>query len=244
MRWPLRFAHGRQLLAGLAGLLILAAVAFGAIYLVLFRGSAPRPLALPSASPSSLATSPASPQSGQIAGTWNVAPGSVAGYRVREQLASLAAPSDAVGRTSSVTGTLTLEQSANGNTVTAASFTVDVSTLSSDSARRDQRIHQMGLQSDLYPTATFTLTGPIALPALVAGGQPVRVSAGGELTIHGTTKGVSIPIEVQLSGSQIQAVGSVSFPFSAFNMVPPSIGGFVSVQDSATVEFSLMLQRP
>ena len=35
--------------------------------------------------------------------------GSEAGYRVREQLANLPAESDAVGRTSDVTGSITLE---------------------------------------------------------------------------------------------------------------------------------------
>jgi hypothetical protein len=69
MRWMLRFANGRQILAGLAGLLILAAVAFGVTYLVLFRGSSPPPLALSSSSPTNLATSPASPKAGQLAGS-------------------------------------------------------------------------------------------------------------------------------------------------------------------------------
>jgi polyisoprenoid-binding protein YceI len=243
MRWLSRFSRGRQVVLGVAALVALAALAFGVTYLVLFRGSVTRPLALPSSSPTATATASATPQSVQMAGTWNVATGSIAGYRVREQLASLPAPSDAVGRTSSVTGTMTLAPSANGNTLTAASFTVDVRTLTSDESRRDQRIHQMGLQSDRYPTASFNLTGPIALPTLADGGQPLRVSASGDLTIHGTTKAVTIPVDVQLRGAQVQAVGSLTFPFSAFNMVPPSIGGFVSVQDNATLEFSLVFQR-
>jgi polyisoprenoid-binding protein YceI len=232
--------RGSKLVVGLAGLLVLAALAFGAIYLAQFRGRAPAPLTLSSSSPT---TSPASPKSSQMAGTWSVAQGSAAGYRVREQLASLPAESEAVGRTSSVTGTLTLAPAAKGNTVTATAFTVDVGTLTSDKPRRDQRIHDLGLESNRYPTATFTLAGPIALPTLKEGGQPVRVSASGDLTIHGTTKAVTIPIDVQLLGPQIQAVGSLSFPFGFFNMVPPNIGGFVSVQDNVTMEFSLFFQR-
>jgi polyisoprenoid-binding protein YceI len=162
---------------------------------------------------------------------------------VREQLASLSAESDAVGRTSSVTGTLTLAPAANEHTVTAAAFTVDVSTLTSDQPRRDQRVHDLGLESNRYPTATFTLASLIALPTLAVGGPPVRVSASGDLTIHGTTKAVTIPIDIQLLGPQIQAVGSLSFPFGLFNMVPPNIGGFVSVQGNVTMEFSLFFQR-
>jgi polyisoprenoid-binding protein YceI len=197
---------------------------------------------LSSPRPSSSASTDASPATAG-AGTWTVASGSQAGYRVREQLASLPAPSDAVGRTTAITGSFTLTQAASGYSVTAASFTVDVSKLTSDRAQRDQRIHRQGLESDRYPTATFQLTSPIALPAEATSGQTVHVSATGALTIHGVTKTVTIPIDALLSGSQIQLVGSISFPFSDFGMTPPSIGGFVSVQNTATMEFKLLLTR-
>jgi len=54
---------------------------------------------------------------------------------------------------------------------------------------------------------------------------------------------VTIPIDARLTGSKIELVGSISFPFSEFGMTPPSIGGFVSVQKNATMEFQLLLTR-
>src|SRR6266851_1836653 len=236
----MRMSPLTRVIVGLGALVVMGALAFGGVYWLLLGGSSPRQLTIQAASTGSPATTAsASP----VVGTWTVGTGSVAGYRVREQLAGLAAPTDAAGRTSSITGSFTLAQSAAGYTVTAATFTVDVFTLTSDRAMRDRRIHQMGLESDRYPTATFKLTNPIVLPATAATGQTVHVSATGDLTIHGTTKSVTIPMDAQLTGSQIQVVGSLTFPFSEFNMVPPSIGGFVSVQDNATMEFSLLLQK-
>jgi polyisoprenoid-binding protein YceI len=222
--------------------LVLGAVGVGLLYLVVFAGSSPQKLALssPAASSSASTNTPASTAG---AGTWTVASGSQAGYRVREQLASLPAPSDAVGRTSAITGSLTLTQSAGSYAVTAASFSVNVSTLTSDKAQRDQRIHRQGLESDRYPKATFQLSSPIVLPAGAASGQTIHAGATGALTIHGVTKTVTIPIDALLSGSQIQLVGSISFPFSDFGMIPPSIGGFVSVQNTATMEFKLLLTQ-
>jgi polyisoprenoid-binding protein YceI len=236
-------SNRRTLIAALVGGgLVLGAAAVGLAYFVVFAGSSPQKLALSTPTPStSAAISPSA--AAAAAGTWSVTSGSQAGYRVREQLASLAAPSDAVGRTSAVTGALTLTQSASGYTLAAASISVDVSTLTSDRAQRDQRIHNQGLESNRYPTATFKLTSPIALPAEAATGQTIHVSATGDLTIHGVTKTVTIPIDALLSGAQIQLVGSVSFPFSDFGMTPPSIGGFVSVQNTATMEFKLLLNR-
>jgi polyisoprenoid-binding protein YceI len=222
---------------GAAAGLIIAALAV--LFLVVLPTSAPQKLAI--SATSSASSSPVA--SGQAAGSWTIAKNSVAGYRVREQLAFVGAPSDAVGRTSSITGNMSLAQTATGYTVSAANFTVDVSTLTSDRTMRDQRIHSIGLQSDRYPTATFKLTSPITLPATASNGQVVQESAIGDLTIHGSTQSVTIPLQAKLSDSQIEVAGSISFPFSQFGMTPPSIGGFVSVQNNATMEFQLFFQR-
>jgi polyisoprenoid-binding protein YceI len=224
------------------GGLLLGVAGVGIVYFVIFPSSSPQKLALSSPTPTASASASGSASTAG-AGTWTVSSGSQAGYRVREQLASLPAPSDAVGRTSAVTGTLTLAQAASGYSVTAADFTVDVSKLLSDQSRRDQRIHSQGLQSDRYPTATFKLTAPIALTTDAASGQAVRVSATGDLTVHGVTKSVTIPIDARLTGSKIELVGSITFPFSEFGMTPPSVGGFVTVQNNATMEFQLLLAQ-
>jgi len=219
----------------------LGAAAVGVTYFVVFAGSSPQKLALSSPTPTASGSPRATASAGAGAGTWTVTSGSVAGYRVREQLASLPAPSDAVGRTSSITGSVTITQSGSSDTVAAASLTVNVNTLTSDRSMRDQRLHQMGLESDRYPTASFVLTTPIALPTGATSGQVVNVSATGQLTIHGVTKTVTIPIQARLSGSQVELAGSITFPFSEFGMTPPSIGGFVTVQDNATMEFDIKL---
>src|SRR3982075_1082585 len=160
----------RTLIAAIVGgALVLGAAGPRLMYFVVFAGSSPQKLALSSPAPSS--SSSTSPDASAGAGTWTVGSGSQAGYRVREKLASLSAPSDAVGRTTAVTGTLTLSQAASGFSVAAANFTVDVSKLTSDQSRRDQRIHSQGLESDRYPTATFKLTSPIALAADAGTGQ-------------------------------------------------------------------------
>ena len=162
---------------------------------------------------------------------------------MREQLGFLPAPSDAVGRTSDVTGTVTITGTSGALSVPAANLTVDVSTLTSDRPMRDQRIHVDGLQSDTYPRATFQLTQPISLPANATGGGTITVQATGKLTIHGTTQTVTIPLTARLSANKIEVAGSITFPFERFGMTPPSIAGLVSVQDSATMEFDIKLRR-
>src|SRR5437588_9362860 len=199
-------SNRRTLIASIvAGVLILGAAGLGILYLVVFAGSSPQKLTLSSPGPSTSASTSADASAG--AGTWTVGSGSQAGYRVREKLASLSAPSDAVGRTTAVTGTLTLAQESSGYSVTAANFSVDVSKLSSDQSRRDQRIHSQGLESDRYPTATFRSTSPIALAADAGRRQTIHLPPTGALTIHGVTKSVTIPMDSQLTGANIERVG-------------------------------------
>jgi polyisoprenoid-binding protein YceI len=120
---------------------------------------------------------------------------------------------------------------------------IDVYTLKSNESLRDQHIHTIGLQSASYPKATFVLSTPLALPASALSGRVVDVSVTGVLTLHGTSRRVNIPLQIRLSSSRIQGVGSLTFPWGQFNMAAPSVGGFVSVTDRATMEFDLVLRR-
>jgi len=178
-----------------------------------------------------------------MAGHWQVAAGSLAGYRVREKLAFLPAQSDAVGRTSQITGGATLAASGGTVSVGAASLSKAVNTLKSDKSMRDEKIHSIGLESDRYPTATFTLATPISVPLADLRGRVAHVSGTGVFDIHGTSRRETVPLEMSLSGSTLQVVGSLTFPWSAFNMTAPSLGGFVNVTEHATMEFNLHLQR-
>ena len=128
------------------------------------RGDATAPLTLPSASPAAsdaaaatdvpattddagASTAPA-PADGELAGSWTVVADSVAGYRVREQLAGFDAETDAVGRTSDVSGSITLAEAGDGLSLTEGSITVDTTTIASDEDRRDNRMRTEGLQMD------------------------------------------------------------------------------------------------
>jgi hypothetical protein len=221
-----------------ASLVLVVVAALALVYFLLFPTSSPKPFSLASAT----AATPVSSGT-RLTGRWTVASGSVAGYRVREKLGFLPAQSDAVGRTSAITGKATVTETTGAVTVSAASFTVAVNTLKSDRSMRDQRIHTIGLQSDQYPTATFKLSTPVTLPASALTGHVVHVSATGVFNIHGTSKRETVPLQMSLSDSAIQAVGSLTFPWSEFNMTAPSVGGFVNVTNKATMEFDLHLQR-
>jgi polyisoprenoid-binding protein YceI len=206
------------------------------IFALVTGGDAPPPVALPSATPPSGAASGAAAPAGDPDGAWTVdASSSFVGYRVREQLATLPAPSDAVGRTSAVTGTLTID----GLRITSVEVTADLTQLRSDESRRDDRIRSSGLETDAFPEASFVLTEPIAFDAEPADGETVEATATGDLTLHGVTRSVQIPIQARRTGDTIEVVGSLEIDFADHDIVAPNFGGFVTVEDHGTIELQL-----
>jgi polyisoprenoid-binding protein YceI len=180
---------------------------------------------------------------GDVAGTWTVSSGE-AGYRVREQLANLPAESDAVGRTTDVTGSITVEADGDATSLTAATIEVDTTTIASDEDRRDNRLRSEGLQTDQFPTATFTLTQPVEVPATAIAGTASDVTLVGDLTLHGVTKSVEIPAQAQLVNGTVSVAGSVSFPLADFDITAPNVGGFIiSIADTGALEFSVSFAK-
>ena len=95
-----------------------------------------------------------------------------------------------------------------------------------------------GLQTDQFPTASFTLTQPVDVPAAALEGTATDVTLVGDLTLHGVTKSVEIPAQARLADGQIQVQGSITFPLSDYAIEAPNIGGFIlSIADEGTLEF-------
>ncbi len=244
---------------------VLAAAAAGAWYLFL-RPPAPAEVALaavptaaptddPTEAPASEAPAPAESAapaaSAAVAvgldGTWTVDPsvgsfddfsGSFVGYRVTEELVGIGT-STAVGRTPDVTGSLTLA----GTTITDASFEADLTTLQSDSGMRDGQLGRQGLETDTYPTATFVLAEPIELDAAPAEGATIEATAVGDLTLHGVTKRVEIPLEARLANGVVTVVGSLPVAFGDYGMTAPESMRVLSIDENGTMEFQLQFTQ-
>jgi polyisoprenoid-binding protein YceI len=234
---PGRTLHvsGLLVVAVVAAIVVVGAAAYGGWYLFL-RPAGPAGINLGGLQ------LPASSAVGNLDGTWTVDPsigsgatGSFVGYRVQEQLASIGA-NTAVGRTSAVSGTFTLQ----GTSVTAATITADLTGLTSDDPRRDLQLSVQGLETTTYPTATFVLGQPIDLGSLPPDGQVVTTTATGQLTLHGQTRTVRIVLQAKRSGGVIAIAGSLPIAFADFGIQPPSSFAVLSVAGNSTMEFQLL----
>jgi polyisoprenoid-binding protein YceI len=183
--------------------------------------------AAPSAVPASLLS--------DATGTWNVVAESQVGYRVNEVLFGQRVT--AVGRTSAVTGTVTIADL----TVTDAKFTADMTTVKSDDPRRDAQFESRIMDVLNYPSASFELASPITIdPAALAG--TVTHQANGSLTLRGVTKPVNVTIVSTVQDTQILLAGEIAVVFAEWAIPNPSIPG-ISTEDSGVLEFQLVLSR-
>jgi len=230
----------RWLLAAVAAVVVLA-VGGTFVYIHFIEGPAPAPLSLGSATASPSATAARASQAATtvapLAGTWPVAAGSQAGYRVKEVL--LGQNNTAVGRTSHVTGGLVIK----GSTVTSASFRVPMATIHSDQSQRDAQFDGRIMDVASYPVGSFTLTRPISLAPVPAAGKARNYTATGRLTLHGHTREVTFGVQAKRAGNKIEISGSIPVKFADYGIGNPSFGSFVTTENHGVLEFLLNFGR-
>ena len=88
-------------------------------------------------------------------GTWQVADGSLAGFRIEETALGLG--NYVGGQTRAVNGVIAI----SGNTVTSAQFRINLTTVKVSGRTQTQLATSLGTRD--HPVAVFTLTEPVAL---------------------------------------------------------------------------------
>jgi len=231
--------RARNLVIALVAAVLLVTVVGPFVYINFIKDDPPERLTLDDATTTTAADGSSATVGeplDEVAGTWVVADGSKVGYRIQETL--FGQDSEAVGRTESVTGEVTIE----GTTVTAASFEVDMTTFESGESQRDRQFEGRIMEVDQFPTAAFVLTEPIDLGSVPADGQRITTTATGELTLHGVTKEVAIALDARLDGTTFAVDGSTTVTFTDYGIDDPS-GGPASVGDDGELEVLLVFAR-
>ncbi|HEX8503043.1 MAG TPA: YceI family protein [Pyrinomonadaceae bacterium] len=96
------------------------------------------------------------------------------------------------------------------------------------------------LEPDKYPEITFRSTDVTA----EARGPAFKVTLGGDLTLRGVTRRVSIPAEVTLDGDTLRARGEFDLKRSDFKVPATSaFHGTVRVRDRLKISFDIVARR-
>jgi polyisoprenoid-binding protein YceI len=200
------------------------------------------------AAPTTASAIPASTGSAQPAGTvsasgpwtFTVDSSSKTTVRVREVLAQIRAPGDAVLTATGMKGAFTLNT--DGTFAAGSKITTDLTTLRSDQSQRDQFIKDNTLQTRRFPSAEFapTKTSGLSMPLALSGDLSFALI--GNMTVHGVTKQITFAVKATRDGAKLTATATAepTWRFGDFGMTVPRAASVLSVEDEIRVEIALV----
>lgn len=141
-------------------------------------------------------------------------------------------------------GTLTGSISTAG----VATVTIDMNSVSTGVALRDQRVRDLLFQTATYPTATITVNVPSSLLSTLAAGQTTQTDLSANVNLHGVSATVTTRVSVQrLSSSRVlvQSMAPVVTRAADFNLTDGvealrSIVNLTSISAAVPVDFALV----
>ncbi len=145
---------------------------------------------------------------------------------------------EAVGRTKSVTGTMTMEST----TLKNVEMNVSLTTLTSDDAKRNSGVQNL-LQTSVFPTATIALAAPFNIGEIPADKVEVTKTPTFRLTLHGVSRDIPIAIKARRNGATIEIVGSTTIKFDDYGIADPSRKPLLISEDKGIVEFLVVFGR-
>ena len=196
-----------------------------------------------SATPTTAASTPTPTTASAL--SWTVTSASKATVRVREQLASLNFPSDAVLVATGAKGSFQVND--DGSFAPGSQISFDVSSLTSDQSQRDSFVKMTVLNTRQFPTATFVPTKATGLALPLAANGHLTFTLTGKLTIHGTEKEVTFNVDATRSGGDLTATATLAptVKFGDFGMPQPAAPGRVlSVVDEIKLTIDLVATGP
>lgn len=161
-------------------------------------------------------------------------------YVVREQLARLELPNDAIGASSAVTGQIVLDGK-GGVDSTASRIVIDLTTLTSDRANRDRWIKRNTLVVDSFPHAELVVTEIRGLPATLPTSGSLSFTVLGRMTMHGTTKITMWDGTGVANGGVFTGKVTTRVKFGDFNMTQPKVMSVLSIVDDLKLEYDFHL---
>lgn len=172
---------------------------------------------------------------------YSVAPtGNEVRFRVREQLANLALPNDAVGVTSKVTGSIVIGD--NGQPIPAQSrIVVDVSDLKTDATMRDNYIKRNTLQTEQYPNVEFVPTSFRGLTGPLPTSGTRNFDIVGNMKIKDVTRSIVWHVTAEFRPGRVTGSAVTRFHFNDFGMEAPKVGRVLAVSNAVGLEYDFNL---
>jgi polyisoprenoid-binding protein YceI len=187
-------------------------------------------------------TPPAAARAEPAATRLSIIDGSEARFRARELFLGKLLTSEAIGRTSGIGGSIVLL--ADGSFASDQSgITVDLRTLTSDQALRDDYIKSNTLRVSAYPTVQFVPTSALGLPPVLPASGPLRFQIVGDLTVRDKTRSTVWDVDAELTEDLVTGTANTTVTFDQFGLVKPVIEDIASIEDEFKLELDFRASR-
>jgi polyisoprenoid-binding protein YceI len=143
---------------------------------------------------------------------------------------------DTVGRTQAIEGQFELNWDDLSAPLGENTFTVDLSTLESDQALRDQWIRENGPAFGQYPNATFVAESLANAPASYTPGETVTFQLIGQLTIREVTQPATFDVTATYQDGTVTGTATTTTLMSNFGITPPDFANTLTVADEFQIQ--------
>lgn len=157
-----------------------------------------------------------------------------ASYEAHFQAAGQTLPGTVMGVTGDVSGEFLLSSDAHP-TIMSMKILVDLRTLDSGSADRDDHVRNDTLETSKYPYAIFNVSNAQVLPTAYSEGQAVTFKLKGDLTLHGVTRPATFDMQGKLAGDTASGSGSTLIHLQDYKMVTPTTTSVVTITVSKDI---------
>jgi polyisoprenoid-binding protein YceI len=117
---------------------------------------------------------------------------------------------------------------------------VDLRGFTSDDNRRDNRIREEYLESNVYPIASYSVLGAEGLPAVFEEGRETTFTLLGDLTVRETTVPVAWQVTAMVTGATLTGSASTTVRMSDFGVSPPNVANLFKVEDEVALTARLV----
>jgi polyisoprenoid-binding protein YceI len=125
--------------------------------------------------------------------------------------------------------------------IRAGSLQVTDDIKSSDRHEMESTMNQSVLEIEKYPEILFDSTG---VSANQVGEGRYQVNMNGNLTLHGVTRSIAVPLQLAFLGDMFRASGECPVSQSSFGITPVSVaGGSLKLKDELKLTFDIVARK-
>ncbi len=170
--------------------------------------------------------------------------GTTARYKVREQLAGVNFPSDAVGTTQSVVGVVVINPDGSID-AGRSKISIDLRSIMSDQQMRDGYVQSRTLETDKFPSLEFVPKRASGLPTPLPAGMQAQAGFQliGDMTLHGVTQEVTWNVVATFGNDMVAGRATTTLQFATFKLTKPSLARLLSVDDKIELEIEFRCKR-